>query len=207
VNTPAARGVPRAVRGIAIGLILVVGMAKAIAAPDWKAAETVVRDHLAAQNADVIDLKAMKDQTLGTAFWVRTRVAGNPVGHLVVVRGTAIHETRSDATISAILKADNFLVKHTILPRDMLNLLRELGTIPPELGMPLTADSDASLNPKFKFFKDHAEFILHAGRDARAPGAPGAPATPKLYLVRATLTIASDYALSWKLENIELPYK
>ena len=178
-------------------------MTKAIAAPDWKAAETRVRDHLVAQKADVIDIKPMKDHTFGTAFWVRTSVAGKPVGHLVVVRGAAIHETRSDATISAILKADDFLGKHTISARDMLNLLRELGTIPPELGMPITADSDASLNPKLKFAKDHAEFILHAGRDVRT----GATAVPKLYLVRATLTIAKDYALSWKLENIELPYK
>ena len=63
----------RIVQKLAIGAILVVAMARAIAAPSWNAAEATLRHHLAAQNADVIDIQAMKDQTLGTAFWVRTR--------------------------------------------------------------------------------------------------------------------------------------
>ncbi|TMQ06673.1 MAG: hypothetical protein E6J90_42755 [Deltaproteobacteria bacterium] len=196
------RGVERAVQSVAIGLILAVGMAKAIAAPDWKAAETVVRDHLAAQKADVIDIQAMKDHTLGTAFWVRTNVGGKPVGHMVVVRGTAIHDTRSDATIGAILKADNFLAKHTISAQDLLYLIRELGTLPSALGNPIAGNPDTSLNPKLTFAKDHAAFVLHSVRD---DGGRGAPPIPTDTFVRATMTIAKDYSLSWKLENIERP--
>jgi hypothetical protein len=204
VNRSGVSRVQPAVRGIAIGLILVVGMAKAIAAPDWKAAESLVRDHLAAQKADVIDITAMKDQTLGTAFWIRTSVAGKPVGHMVVVRGAAIHETRSDATISAILKADNFLAKHTVSARDLLYLLRELGTLPTALGNPITGSPDAVLNPKLTFAKDHAVFVLHSVRDDRSHGAPPVPTDS---FVRATMTIASDYSLSWTVENIERPRK
>jgi hypothetical protein len=192
------------VRILVIGLILAVGMAKATAAPDWKAAEAVVRDHLATQKADVIDIKAMKDQTLGTAFWVRTHVGGKPVGHMVVVRGTAIHDTRSDATISAILKADNFLVKHTVSAKDMLYLIRELGTLPSALGNPITGSPETALNPKLTFAKDHATFVLHSVRDGQSHGAPPVPMNS---YVRATMTIASDYSLSWNVENIDRPAK
>jgi hypothetical protein len=203
VNTRPAGCVPPAVRSLVIGLILIVGMAKATAAPDWKAAEALVRDHLAAQKAEVIDIKAMKDQTFGTAFWVRTTVGGKPVGHMVVVRGKTIFETHSDATISAILKADNFLVTHTVSARDMLYLIREFSTLPSALGNPLTENPDASLNPKLTFAKDHATYVLYSARDVRT----GATPVPRQSLTRATLTIASDYSLSWKVENIERPYK
>jgi hypothetical protein len=202
VSSRGARWVSPVVRWLAIALILVSSMAKAIAAPDWKAAEAVVRDHLAAQKADVIDIQAMTDQTLGTAFWVRTRVADKPVGHMVVVRGAAIHDTRSDATISAILKADNFLVKHTVSARDLLYLIRELGTLPSALGNPITGNPDSSLNPKLTFAKDHAAFVVYSVRDDRAHGALPVPMDT---FVRATMTIANDYSLSWKVENIERP--
>jgi hypothetical protein len=203
VNSEARRAVQPAVRSFLIGLILAVGMAKANAAPDWKAAEAVVRDHLAAQKADVIDIQAMKDQTLGTAFWVRMNVGDKPVGHMVIVRGKTIYETHSDATISAVLKADNFLVTHTVSARDMLYLIREFSTLPSALGNPITENPDKSLNPKLTFAKDHATYVLFSARDVRA----GATPTPRQSLTRATLTIASDYSLSWNVENIERPAK
>ena len=72
--------------------------------------------------------------------------------------------------------------------------------MPSALGNPITGNPDTSLNPKLTFAKDHAAFILHSVRDVQIHGAPSIPTDS---FVRATMTIASDYALSWKLENIE----
>lgn len=198
----ALRRVAPAVRGIVIGSVLAAGMATATAAPDWPAAEAQVRARLAAQHADVIDVQAMTDPPLGTAFWVRTREAGGPTGHLVVVRGAAVYDARSDETISAILEADRALASHAISATGLLNLVRELGSVPSPLGTPIQGSPDAALNPRLTFANDHAVFVVHAARDVRIPEAP---AVPKAYFRRATLTIASDYGLRWTVENIERP--
>jgi hypothetical protein len=182
--------------------LLVVGIAPAFAAPDWKAAEHLVRERLAAAKVDVVEITAKRDTTLGTAFWVRRKASdGKLSGQLVVVRGTTVFDTPGDATISAILKTDAMLVKRTISARDLLYLLQQLGTLPPGLGNVLTEYRDKSLLPKLSYAKDHATLVLHSFRRTST----GSPNVPKQPLVRATLTIASDYTLTWKVEQLDRP--
>jgi hypothetical protein len=181
-------------------------VATAAADPDWKGAEKVVRDRMAAQKLTVVDLQTRPERPFGTAFWLQVKdAAGKQTPRFVVVRGTNVYDAASDATLSAILKADDFLKTRRLDEKSFLYLVRELGKPPAELGTPITVDVDnTGLAPKLTFEKDRATFVVRSLVPNNAKGAT--PVRKARYKV-ATLTIATDYTMSWKVTEEERELK
>lgn len=195
------------IRTWAVATTLVLGaLGLAVAAPSlrqWNRAEQLVRDHARARGKEVVELTRKTGTTLGTAFWLRARAAGAEVtGGLVVVRDPDVHSERGDETIRAILRRDRQLQTRAIGARDFLYLLQQLGNLPAGLPAEVVTDSPiTAANPRFTYARGRATFIIHAPRPPPR-GAPDRPAT--VTMVRATLSIDTDYQLSWTLVDVEL---
>lgn len=176
--------------------------------------EQTLRAHFAKHSSkdakEILEVTAESAETLAPAFWVRFKAGG---GGLVLVRGNDVYAERGDATVSAVLKADSFLEKKQISAADFYYLLENLGELPALPSDPFTEYKIDELNPKWVFAKDHgkdtAQFVLHspnpkaANKPSKSGGAPQRDAFP---VVRATLTISSSYALSWKVEDLRYPF-
>jgi hypothetical protein len=189
-----------------IAVLLLILVATAAADPDWKAAEKLVRDRMTAQKLTVVDVQTRPERPFGTAFWVQVKdAAGKQTPRFVVVRGTNVYDTASDATLSAILKADDFLKTKKLDEKSFLYLVRELGKPPADLGTPITVDVDnLGLAPKLTFEKDRATFVV---RSLKPGGAKGATPVRRARYTVATLTVATDYTVSWKVTEEERELK
>jgi hypothetical protein len=161
--------------------------------------EQVLKAHFAKQSKELIEVTEEDLPSLAPSFWVRYKAGG---GGLVIVRGDAVYADKGDATIAAILKADQQLTSKRISAADFLYLVENLGEMP-ELGSDvLTKHGAGELNPKWVFGKDDAQFVVHApNKKATRPGG-GAPAGEALSLHRATLTVNAKYELRWKVEQV-----
>lgn len=174
-------------------------------------AEQTLRAHFAKQSKELLEVTAESAETLAPVFWVRYKAGG---GGLVLVRGKNVYvkPEHGNATVGAVLEADAFLEKHQISAADFTYLLENLGELPELPADPFTEYKIDELNPKWSFGKDSARFVLHSpnpkaashGKPSRPGGAPQRDAFP---VVRATLTISSTYALSWKVEHLSYPFE
>ena len=161
----------------------------------WTAAEATLRDHFKAQNRGILDVGQEPLATLGTAFWVRWEAGG---GGLVIVRDKDVFATKDMATITAILKRDDFLKTRQISADEFLYLVQQLGSLPKLESDPIKGDKNKALNPAWTFHKDGAVFTIYAGRVERA----GARPEPMRAVTRATLTVRSDHSLAaWVTED------
>jgi hypothetical protein len=161
----------------------------------WAAAEAALRDHFKAQSRGILDVGQEPINTLGTAFWVRWEAGG---GGLVIVRDKDVFATKDLATITAILKRDDFLKTRQISADDFLYLLQQLGSLPKLETDPIKGNAVKALNPAWTFSKDGAVFTMYANRTERA-GDRNEPVVP---VTRAILTVRSDYTLAaWVTED------
>lgn len=161
--------------------------------------EQVMKAHFAKQGKELIEANVEDVPTLQPAFWVRYKAGG---GGLVIVRGQEVFAAKGNATIAAILKADQQLTSKRISAADFLYLLENLGELP-ELGSDvLTEHKTADLNPKWVFGKDDAQFVVHAPNKRASHPGRGAPAGESISLTRATLTVNGKYELVWKTESV-----
>lgn len=170
---------------------------KAMSKKQWQAAEQTLRAHFKKNSKELLEVAPESLPTLGAAFWVRYKAGG---GGLVLVRGSDVHAERGNATISAILKADQQLTSHAISADDFLYLLQNLGELPKLPADPFTEFRIAALNPAWSFGKDEARFVLHSPNSKKS-GPGGAPPRDNIPVVRATLTVSADYALHWAVEE------
>lgn len=180
--------------------VLIVGATTVLAGPskkDWQRAEGVLRAHFETADLELVDVTAKKKTSLGTSFWVRYQTGG---GGLVVVRGNDVHRMPGDATIVAILKADKQLTSKTITAKDLLYLLEQLGTLPALPSKVISEHRERSINPRLVHAHGEAQLVIHCARQVTR----GATQQRTLPLVRATLTIGKDYALSWSTEDVEV---
>lgn len=161
--------------------------------------EQVLKAHFAKQAKELIEVTEEDLPSLVPAFWVRYKAGG---GGLVIVRGGAVLSTKGDATIAAILKADQQLTSKRISAADFLYLVENLGEMPALGADVLTKHGAEELNPKWVFGKDDAQFVVHAPNKKAAHPRGGAPAGESLSLNRATMTVNSKYELQWKVEPV-----
>jgi hypothetical protein len=168
----------------------------------WQEAEAAVRAHVAAQNQEILEITREPLKSLGTSFWVRFATGG---GALMVVRGKDVLAAPGPATITEILRRDDFLRTRTITADDFYYLLGMLEHMPQLDGSPLKDDKMKELNPSWTFSKDGATFTMYGTR----PAAPtGDLVTPTRPLTRAQLRIRGDYTLSpWVTEDVDHPIK
>lgn len=168
----------------------------------WQAAEAAVRSHVAAQDKEILEITREPLKSLGTSFWVRFVGGG---GAIMVVRGKDVLTAPGPATISEILRRDEFLKTRKITADDFYYLLDMLGHMPQLEGSPLKDDKMKALNPSWAFGKDGATFTLYATRSASPTGDPVTPTRP---LTRAQLRVRPDYTLcAWVTEDIDYPLK
>ncbi|MCX5743307.1 MAG: hypothetical protein NT062_12510 [Proteobacteria bacterium] len=157
---------------VVICVVLAIGRVEADpSAAQWKAAEQTLRTQLAAQQVTPLDV-TRKVGALGTAFWVREQVGARTVGKLVVVRGSTIFATRSEATLRALLTKDEVLRTRTLTARDLLYLVEQLAALPAGLGNVVTEHKDRTLLPTLRFgktAKDPATLVLHSFRQTTTP--------------------------------------
>lgn len=185
---------------LCLGLLVSAANAKPTKA-QWADAEAVMRAHFAAQKKELID--ATQVEGLGTTFWVR--YVGGGAG-VALVRGKDVFTAPGAATISAVLKRDDFLKTRTITANDFWYLLDMLGHMPQTPGgSPLRDDQMKELNPAWTFDKEGALFTMYATRPAEPTGEPNVPTRP---VTRAQLRVRNDYSLApWVLEPIDHPIK
>ncbi len=161
----------------------------------WAAAEAALRDHLKTEKREILEVTEEPLETLGTAFWVRWQAGG---GGLVIVRDKDVFATKDPATITALLKRDDFLKTRKISADDFLYLLQQLGTLPTLQADPIKGDRNKAINPAWTFDKDCAVFTMYASRTERA----GARPEPTRAVTRAQLVIRGDYSLAaWVTED------
>lgn len=164
----------------------------------WQAAEQTLRAHFTKHSKPLLEVSEEDRPTLGAVFWVRYKAGG---GGLVLVRGNDVYAERGNATISAILKADQQLQSHAIDADDFLYLLQSLGELPKLPADPFSEFRIAALNPAWSFDKGEGRFVLHSPNSKKgAPG--GAPPRDQIPVVRATLTVSADYSLRWTVEEL-----
>jgi hypothetical protein len=175
----------------------------------WERAERALRQHFAAAGRSILDVSPEPLETLGTVFWVRYREG---LGGLALVRGdqvfaAAVEESRSaasgEAMLTALLSHDQLLERRQISPPDFLYLLQQLRCLPELPADPFESHRLATLNPRWEFGNGRARFILHAPR-ARSGPRHGAERHEVVDAVRATLHLDPSYALTWKLEDVQV---
>ena len=170
-----------------------------LTATQWKQAEATLRAHFEVAKRALLEVKAYKDLKLGATFWVRYQAGG---GGLVAVRGQSVISDKGDASISAVLRADDFLKTRSLDATDFVYLLRNLGgELPEELrGNIITKHKDDRLNPRWEFEADKARLIVFTHRVANHE------ASPSIFVYQGKFEIDASYGVRWaKVEATQLP--
>ncbi|MCC6999506.1 MAG: hypothetical protein IT370_33175 [Deltaproteobacteria bacterium] len=170
-----------------------------LTATQWKQAEATLRTHFEAAKRALLEVKPYKDLKLGTTFWVRYQAGG---GGLVAVRGDSVISDKGDASISAVLRADDFLKTRGLDATDFVYMLRNLGgELPEELrGNIITKHKDDRLNPRWEFEAGQARLIVFTHRVGNHE------ASPSIFVYQGKFEIDASYGVRWaKIEAVQLP--
>jgi hypothetical protein len=184
---------------VAVALALSIASTSLAQDPSWRAAEALVRAHFASVSGETLaDVRARRDLHLGPVFWAqRTLGDGSGRGDLAFVRGDRVLIAHGLDGVIEVMRADDAVHAARWTALALFDVLREAGVQVPLPRSAWRTHDIRALRPSLVRHDDALEWTVYTANG----GPPESPATPQIWVMRATLTLGTDYVPHWMLTD------